>query len=435
MSILVNDIDLAIYNVTDNTTPEDHILKLEAREKKREHQCSLCKSRRLKTLDLIPNTRRCMYNGQPAECITYRTYYECKACGEKVFGDAHYFDTHVSRSFTAAFIIYAIELWLSDMNTSFREIRKRLEISYALMEEWQVDLYRTFAKKTKISSTYAFLLYAFNRPQYERRGVVVTKESKDGAPRIASFIENYTLDDVIALAKTLRKEDRSKVQLVYYSYIAGFGEDISSICEKPVCVAVNIDMLHDELVALLPKDLKKDVACKLIDAIEIVYTLENEPVDANRIVEEFNAVIDQLIQIDADNTPRADLLNQYRIGREELPYFVDTDTVKDIGGNVFENPISDEIQDMIMNSQSFYAIALKILYDNKAFKEKVIEALNELAEEKKKAYAHKREKIDWKKGIGPALFAFLDKHKEMTIAEKLDIFGLPDIEGFSVPLK
>lgn len=426
----VNDIDLAVYSVTGNTNSEDRILKLEANEK-RISRCIICKSRSLKYSD-IPSTKRCIYKGKPAECLTHRMYYVCNACGERYYTDEHYFDNHVSRSFTAAFIQHAMELWLSDPDASFNEVAKKLGISYNLLSEWHEDLYRLFAKKTKIDGTYALLLYSFNRPEYVRRGVVFTKESTEGKPRIVSFIENYTLDDVIALVKTLKAEKRSEMKLVYYSYIPGFGDGISSLYKNTKCIAVNLDTLHDDLCLLLPDDLDKNQKMDQINAIGIVYSLEDKPEDTDKVIEDFNAVIDQLISLDAGNAPRTDLLNQYRISSDEFKYFIDSDTVEEIGGTVYENPISDTITDMTGNNQSFYAIALKILYDHKAYKERIIEALNELAEEKKKEYANKRHKIDWRKGTGPALFAFLDKNKGMTIAEKLEEFGLPEISGYSV---
>lgn len=427
----VNDIDMAVYSVTDNTKSEDHILKLEANEKKIS-RCLICKSRSLKYSE-IPATKRCMYKGKPAECLTHRMYYVCNACGEKYYTDDHYFDNHVSRSFTAAFIQHAMELWLADPDASFNEVAKSLEISYSLLSEWHEDLYRIFAEKTKIDGTYALLLYSFNRPEYVRRGVVFTKESSEAKPRIVSFIENYTLDDVISLVKTLQTENRPEMKLIYYSYIPGFGDSVSSLYKETKCISVNLDTLHDDLCLLLPDGLDKNKKMDQINAIGIVYSLEDKPEDTNKVVEDFNAVIDQLISLDAGNAPRTDLLNQYRISSDEFKYFIDSDTIEEIGGAVYENPISDTIAEMTGNNQSFYAIALKILYDRKNLKEIIIKSLEELAETKKAEYMKKRLERRVRDFVGDDRGSITyGEEKENPVVELFDIFGLPEIKGYSV---
>ena len=309
-----------------------------------------------------------------------------------------------------------------------------MEVSYALIEEWHTDLYKKFAEKTKISGTYALLLYSFNKPQYERRGVVFTKESKEAMPRIASFIEKYSLDDVVALVKALEEKKQSKIQLFYYSYVAGVGDSVTSL-KKPKCVAVNLDTLHDDLCSLLPSDLDRSDKKDIVKAINIICTFEDESENPDKVAEDFNVVIDRIIKFDADNAQRTELLNQYRITSNELPYFIDSGIVEDIAGFVYDNPLSETIEDMRTKNQSFYAIALKILYDNEEFKKKITDALEELATEKKAEYEKKRLERRIRKFVKDDRGSIVLNSKESPVIEKLEIFGLPDIVGFSVPIK
>lgn len=444
-----NDIDPEIYDVEDITKKDDVIKTIIVKEREDTSLliCPKCGSKHLKHLDPKEKWLYCIYENEPVHCLLKHRQYYCYICADTIEPEFDIFGKKSSRDFTAAFINYVIEDWLSHREDHFRDTANKFGISHTYIAGLHKELYEMFSEKHRYEFSYAALLYTFkelSNPKFrQQRAVIYTKESAEGEKRLLGFYESYTNEGLTRLLEKSIAGKDDKTKLVCYSYLPGAGDKLSAFFEGTECVAFNCDELQDAVIQLFSPYMHKETKKKFevfVQEVRKTMTIESGITNDEKaeIGEKWNALIDCIAAELPQNDENRAKLETYKVYGEDCAYFVDIDTLERLGGEgILDNPLFEEIQDMIADKQSFYTIALKFMYDNTDFKDKIIEALNEITDRKKAEYLTKRLKrhTRWflRDERGLVMLPY-GSGKKPAIAKMFEIWGMPEIRGFSRPV-
>jgi len=443
------------YDIEVSTEKNDVLKEIIIKQKAKPLLCPRCGSKRLSCSPMPDKWIYCMYDNEPAHCLFKIDDIYCLSCNYRRSED-EFEKEIIGREFTESFIHNVIKDWLTHKEDHLRDAAEKFGISHTYIDTLQKELYRVFSERTQYEYSYALLFYAFkeNNRTNDKRVVICTKDSAEGEKRLLGFYESYSYVGLPLVLNKFTKDDsnKKKTKVICYSFLPDIGDTLSKHFDGAECVAINCDELHDDVCPYLsfaklsPQDTYRYTSYKghseeynnLLNEIREVLTIENGITDEEKkaVGNRWNELIDLIAsKMQPDDKLHINAIKDYKVHDMDYLHFVSSETLERYGGEgITDNPLMEEIMDMVANRQSYYSIALKIMYDNQEFKDKIIDSLKEMTKQNRAEYMGKRldsrmkKFIEDERGYTKYPFGF---ETEPTVAKMFDIWGMPEINGFS----